>query len=652
MEFSRSADDSLANPAHELTKEISAIRPGVFKAHIQELCNVLQDQAPRPGRPNEPDALDSLKACASFTKRFPKEVSKDPKFIQAMIQFALRGTPAATAKYATSIIMSVPDKKELRMNDLLKQCTTGFKYGSEHFMARLATLSQLMLLAATSLEETADVDPVIDIAIEQVLLANRTGPSADDLDWNPEPDEECEAKTWALKLLVNRLRSYDSAEKAKEAATPVYKLLNKLVVNEGVLTSTSSTPKPHRSWLHMQAAIQLLKLSTTHNFDEYLTPRNFNTLATVAQASLLPVRQGFVNKVQKYLGQDRLPSRFYTTIFLLAFEPNRKLRQDATTWLKARAQLAAKAKRTTFETTFFRLLSLLAHHPDFENSPDELKLSADYILFYLKTIATEANIPLIYHIAQKLRSVKDAIDPEKSENLYVLSELAQTIIGHFADNHGWSMQAYSEKIRYPSGLFKPLPSSEVSLEIAQKQYLSQELVDDLEGHVKDSMRQTKKRKSVDTENADGPNKKQRGAASAVTTNGAAKSKSVTKKAGTKTPKKKRPAKARAESPPPTERRKSGRGAAVVKKDYAEVSDADDDLEMEQWEDGAEAEEEGDESESEGEENGNGDMEVAAPRESITVKKTPASKRTKPPAKAATADESDDELSEPPESDDD
>jgi len=363
MEFSRSADDSLANPAHELTKEVSSVRPGVFKAHIQELCNVLQDQAPRPGRPNEADALDSLKACASFAKRFPKEVSKDPNFIQAMTQFALRGTPAATAKYATSIIMSVPDKKELRMNDLLKQCTTSFTYGSEHFMARLATLSQLMLLAATSLEETADVDPVIDIAIEQVLLANRISPSTEDPDWNPQPDEECEAKTWALKLLVNRLRSYDSAEKAKEAATPVYKLLNKLVVNEGELTATSSTPKPHRSWLHMQAAIQLLKLSTTHNFDEYLTPRSFNTLATVAQASLLPVRQGFVNKVQKYLGQDRLPSRFYTTIFLLTFEPNRKLRQDATTWLKARAQLATKAKKTTFETTFFRLLSLLAHPP-------------------------------------------------------------------------------------------------------------------------------------------------------------------------------------------------------------------------------------------------------------------------------------------------
>lgn len=56
MEFSRSADDSLAEPAHELTKEISSVRPGVFKAHIQELCAVLQDQAPRPGRPNDADS--------------------------------------------------------------------------------------------------------------------------------------------------------------------------------------------------------------------------------------------------------------------------------------------------------------------------------------------------------------------------------------------------------------------------------------------------------------------------------------------------------------------------------------------------------------------------------------------------------------------
>jgi len=490
MEFSQSPDEGLAAPAHELLKNISAHRPGVFKAHIQELCRVLQDQAPRPGRDNDFDALDSMKACASFAKRFAKEVSRDPKFIQALMQYATLGSPPAAAKYATAIIMTISDKKELHMKELLKQCVKGFEYGSAHFLARLACLSQLMLSASTCLDEEKDVDPVIDIAIKEILSHNRTEASEDDSDNFDQPDEECQAKTWALKLLVNRLRSFDSASHAKDASPHVYNLLNKLIVQEGDLIT--GTPKSHRSYLHLQAALRLLKLSCTRDFDHVLTPQNFITLATVAQTQSSPIRQAFVTKIQKYLGQGRLPSRFYTIIFLLQFEPTKQLRQDSMTWLKARSQMFAKAKSTTFEVVFSRLLSLLAHHPDFENNVEDLKSSAMYIMFYLKAVATQDNISLIYFLAQRVRGVKDAIDPTRSENLYIMSELAQVIIGHFADIHGWSMQAYSGKVGLPKELFDRLHSSEGGHELATKQFLPQELVDDLEALVKESLRPPKK----------------------------------------------------------------------------------------------------------------------------------------------------------------
>jgi sister-chromatid-cohesion protein PDS5 len=493
MEISQSADDSLSAAANELLKVVSSHRPGVFKAHIQELCRVLQDQAPRGGRENEIEALDSLKACASFAKRFPKEVSNDPKFVQALIQYAIRGTPAACAKYATAIIMRTSAKKELNMQNLLKQCLHGFVYGTEHFMARLAAMSQLMLSAETHLRDGEDVDPVIDIAIKQVLSENRTSIPEDDPEWLDQPDEECEAKSWALKLLVNRLKSFGRASAAQGAAKNVYTLLNRLIVQEGELITGATSPKAHRSWLLLQASIQMLKLSSTEDLDRLLTPKSFNRLAILAQFPNSHVRQGFVDKIRKYIGQGKLPSRFYAITFLLAFEPSKKLRADTVTWLKARAQLYAKAsKSTTFEAVFARLISLLAHHPDFESTSEELKTSARYILFYLQAVASEDNIPLIYHYAQRVKGVIDAIDPDKSENLYVVSELAQILIGHFADNHGWSMQSYTGKVGLPGGLFDRLPTHEAAQEIATKQFLPQELVDDLEGLVKDYLRTSKK----------------------------------------------------------------------------------------------------------------------------------------------------------------
>ncbi|KAF2084099.1 putative sister chromatid cohesion and DNA repair protein [Saccharata proteae CBS 121410] len=660
IEFSRTDNKGLGSTAHEVLKEISARSPDVFRGYIQQMCRSLETEAPTAKKPNGLGAVDDLKACAGFARRFPKDVPTDRKFMQSMISFAQYGNPPKAAKYGVSIIMSCADKKEMHARDILHHCTKNFKYGEGHYLAKLAALSQLMLLGSKEIEE--QIEDVVDIAISKVLLKHTPVDETNDPEWTEEPDEDCTAKMWALKILVNRLRGLSEEDSVKEVSVPVYQLLNKLIANKGELSKKSPSPAAQKNRLRLLAAQLLLKLCRERRFDALLHPRDFNALATVVQDPCLPVRDRFTKKLMKYLGQDTLPRRFYPIIFLLAFEPEARLRTSAVTWIRARNAAFAKIKDYVFENSFARFISLLAHHPDFDREPDNLRDFVQYILFYLKSVANDDNISLIYHIAQRVKSVADGIETEgpaaatASENLYCLSDLAQAVIQRFRDAQGWSMQAYPTKARMPADVFKHLEGGhERAQEIAEKQYVPEELVEELDGLVRGSLRaKSKKRKSDHNDSHNRLTKRTK-----TSTDGTAISKprkTANKAARTPKPKKIR----NAESAPSSEIRRSGRNAG--NKSYVELSDEEEegegDVEMEE-------QDEDDETEGEGGEEGE-------PRSSQTVQETPAKKRGGAAVGrgrgrgAATrngngkakgkvdvqADSDDEELSDPPEDDED
>ena len=410
--------------AQDILQDISARTPEVLKGHIKEMCRALQEDAPSNSKSNSIAAVDSLKACAGFARRFPKEIPQDRKFVQAMTNYALHGSPPETAKHAVSIIMAASEKKEVVAKDLVHQCVKNFAFGKGGFLSRLAALSQLWLLAPTEIDE--DGDAVIDIAIKEVLLKVRS-PSkepADAYEWSETVDEECEAKCWALKILVNRLRSHEKPSTLAEVTQPIYTLLDNLISKEGELSSspTNLTPPTHKSRLRLLAARLYLKLSTLRGHEALLGAKSFNKLAEVAQDGLLEVRKNFINRLTKYLATNKIPQRFFTIIFLLAFEPDKKFKSDSMIWIRSRVAFfrdvrlslgsntaasvdpasdeppASKSivrARTVLEGIFARLISLLAYHPDYPRSSEEFEDFARYILFYLDTVANNENISLI-----------------------------------------------------------------------------------------------------------------------------------------------------------------------------------------------------------------------------------------------------------------
>ncbi|ERF71245.1 hypothetical protein EPUS_08163 [Endocarpon pusillum Z07020] len=624
MRISRSDEKGLADAAHEMLKEISTRTPEVLRTHVQELCKDLESTAPDDSNPEEPSAADMLKACAEFARRFPAEVPRDRKFMVAMTNYALFSRSPRAAKHAVSIIMAGAEKKEMYAKELIQKATTSCTHSSPHFLARLATISQINLLAPKAAD--AESDTIIRITMQETLLHNRQ--PALDLDsytWSTSQDEETRAKELALKCLVNFLRSHlDDESSFMESATPIYEMLTRLIEQEGELSDLKDTPASQKSYLRLTASRFLLKLcSKGRACEDLVTPHMFNAVGLVAQDRLPGVRAGFITQLKKYLALERLNYRWYTVLFLTAFEPERSLKNDTIAWLKSRGQALARKQQAQslsktghqniMELLFARLLSLLAHHPDFpekgsETFDSEFVDFAQYIIFYLTAVGNEDNLSLIFHVAQRVKQTQDAVTgtPEASERLYVLSDLAQATIRHYADflshQKGHSananiLQTWPGKLRLPLGLFAALPNHDAAQQIADRNYLPEEVAEDLERIIKATLKPNKsstslkhsekKRKSEtkeaaadESEEEDESKRAKRAKKTALPVRKA--SKSGTSKAKTPRPNKKRKSD---DDVPSSEQpaRKSSRKSGAQATNYAERDSEDDDKEMERWE---------------------------------------------------------------------
>lgn len=67
------------------------------------------------------------------------------------------------------------------------------------------------------------------------------------------------------------------------------------------------------------------------------------------------------------------------------------------------------------EKTFPRLLHLLAHHTDFSTNANDLDDIVNYLTFYLDCVGMADNYALFFHLAQRVKQARDALEPDKSE---------------------------------------------------------------------------------------------------------------------------------------------------------------------------------------------------------------------------------------------
>ncbi|TWU76747.1 hypothetical protein ED733_004271 [Metarhizium rileyi] len=603
MDYSKSDKEGFAAVAHLVLNDISQRNPEIFKAHAEDLRREIIEQVPSDKKNSDPAVVDILKAYSSYAKKYPKDINYDRTFTQTLMSYAQYASPPRAAKYAVNILLAKgDDKSKVTATNLLRNIMKGLEYGSPHFLARLASISQLERLVPSV---TADSDEAIrDLTINQILRQVQTDATDKDPSWvdDADMDGELQAKCLSLRILVNQALATEKEPNAEERVKVVFKLLRTFVVMEGEFCKTKDTPLHHKKRLRLLAGLLMLKLCTVKAYDEILEPTSFNKMAELVQDSELQVRRQFMEKLQNYLTRGKLKPRFHTILFLVAFEPATDLKNRVETWIRSRARYYDEKKQRVMEALMGRLIALLAHHPDYNAELDDLVDFANYFLFYLNAVATEDNISLIYRYTERVKQVQDGINPKASDNLYVLSDLASTVIRKYQERRSWIFQAHPDKVGVPSGLYTALPSAEVAQQIAKKLYIPDEIDERLDNLLR-AMDRKKKRKSIH-EHGDPPAKRPKTQVKTVIREksklGSSKRSSKKSAKPKKVPK---PKKQKEESTTPSERRRSGRAHKVS--DYKERADEDDEEEMlegvAEWdygEDDSDAEESGSDEDSE------------------------------------------------------
>lgn len=550
MEIARTDDLGLGHAAQEILREISSKAPEVLKSHIQALCSELEESVPSATTFEEPGAADTLKACAQYARKYPHEVPQERKFLTAMTSFALYSKSPRAAKHAVSIALTVAERKEMYAKEILSKALKDCRPGSPNFLSRLAAIGQVCKLvpAVANAEDAA----IFKLTVGEILHQNRSPSKKRDEDaWDALADEETQSKELALKVVVNRCRALDDKENPEEftrQSKPVFELLMMLITQQGEISTSEDTPPAQRNRLRLAAAKLILKLcSKKTKFEQMITPERFNEMALIVVNPPYDVRAGFVNQIKKYLGPDKLNHRWFTILFLLAFEPGHELRDTTMTWLRSRGQNFAtqqseaklgdkRLHSNVIEHIFARLISVMAHHPDYPVDDatfgDDLLDFSRYLVFYMFSVANEENLSLIFHVAQRIKQMRDNIsgDDAHSEHLWVLSDLAQAVIRNYADlmpGHSKGanlLQTWPGTATMPRSLFKPMSNHEQAQQVVEKNYLPEDtalglekfmktVIKDLKGTATKRTAQAndKKRKSgsVDPEDADEKPKKKK-----------------------------------------------------------------------------------------------------------------------------------------------
>ncbi|KAK5952421.1 Sister chromatid cohesion protein pds5 [Knufia fluminis] len=619
MEYAKSDDIGFAETAQEVLREISEKVPEVMKTHIQELCKELQEAAPSEKEAESLTAVDSLKACAAFAKRFPDEVPKDRKFVVAMMNFVLYSTSPKAAKHAASIVLTTSDKQEFHAKEILTKAIRRYDSEAKNKLAQLSAIAQVCLHSPTA--ANAEDDQILNIAITNTLLKNQS-PRSEAYEpnaWDEDIDEETAAKQLALKILVNRCRSGDenSKESFDTLAISVMDILVEIIRKDGEYAPTQDTPSTQRNHLRLTAGRSVIKLCRYKlRCEELVTPEMFMDVAWMIMNRPHAVRRGLIHSLKKYLTTTKLNSRWITPLFLTAYEPDTVLFTSTVAWLRSRTAFHARQQKqarvagdkktpvqNVIETQFARLLSLLVYHPDYPSKDDpayeaDLLDLSKFIIHYLQSCANEENLSLIFHIAQRTKQAADAISKSDKvdERLYTLSDLAQTTIRNYADQMPGSakganlLQTWPGKAHLPASLFKPINGHAKAQEIVSKNYLPEEVAGELEQVVRKWVKVVKQggnpnvRKAVTA----GGDKKRKSSVSIdldddeVASARKSAKKSRTKKASTALPIRKtpNPKKRKSEAVMSVEQpsRKSARTSTAKKVAYNESDEDEDDAE--------------------------------------------------------------------------
>ncbi|KAG0218346.1 hypothetical protein BGX33_007671 [Mortierella sp. NVP41] len=447
----------------ELLRSISPIFPAIFVDHLAEITALLRDST-------FAGASDALQTLAEFAKQFPKSVPADDKAKETLRTFLQSGT-IAQATDATIVLASIANNDRM-CRDIAEKSSERLEISSPHLLKNLAILSQITLYCPQVFESISG--DVVAFIMKKLLMTNtpeqETQYDATE-DWveKTELDQYSLSKIMGLKVLVNRaiVLLESDPESAQNAVRPVFQLLWTIINQEGELVGEKNTNAVMKSHLRLNAARFVIKLTRGRpRYEKLVTVSNYRRLALVIQDPVYRVRHGLASRIMKYLRAKELHIRYLAVLLLAAHEPELEWRMQIQKFLthQSKNQAIASDEDDVFGG------------PRVTHTVEDLNLAARYIEFYMDTMANSENISLVFYIASLLKTVRFASINENTENLYVLSDLAQYLIQERCRSHGWTLTSYPGQVKLPRELFSPLAQTEMSVEISKRSYLSNEWI--------------------------------------------------------------------------------------------------------------------------------------------------------------------------------
>ncbi|KAJ7057849.1 hypothetical protein C8F01DRAFT_1151285 [Mycena amicta] len=431
----------------------------LFKSHgphVGELIKGIADE-------KHPRLVEiALQALASLVRRDDKAVAVDKlRYFEHLSKVAARFLAfAKRPSLCIEVIETIADSLGQTIPEVL--------------VAHVAVLAQFARYAPDAFEHKSDV--LMSFLIKDLLMVP-THPLDDEMDTDEEWADETEisdnlrAKILAIKVCRNRSLAHAASQNAVDISTPVLKLLATLLHNGGSILPDSGEDKKVMSRMRLQAAISLLHLSTVTDYVKEIVKR-FLKLALVVQDLCYDVRIAFLKKVITLASAQKLPAQYNVIPFLTVHDPEKDVQSMAASYIRGTIDKLPTPKRVQLmEMMFIRLLHFLAHHPDFGTAEDEMYDIAKRSRF-------------LYHLAMKGKTIQDAESQEYTNNLYVISELAQELIKVSAHNRGYSISTYPRKVKLPRDILQALPNVEVS-----KKCIS----DEMQAWVKDQFTLSKER---------------------------------------------------------------------------------------------------------------------------------------------------------------
>ncbi|SCU92079.1 LAFA_0F07866g1_1 [Lachancea sp. 'fantastica'] len=510
------ADDEESSLRRQLVDSISIIKPRIFKGQVKHLMESILSLEVNQSEKTSLSLSEVMKTLYKVSKGMPECINTAKSIFLDKLEELAKGDAIFVAKYAVKLLSLLEDPLGYFIR--IKETILPLDSKSHSFTANLMVLSQILKRKAELLE--SDSTEIVSLLIKDVLLANEmVGDKEGQQHWitfsdmcNEESFHPLASKVLSLKLFSNKLRALapevDGDEMAQAFTARILKLFFYLIASGGELVMEDSenypTPNNYQNQLRCTAGLQVLKLARVPQLGTYINPDDISRLVNLVEDESIEVRNLFIGKLKDYVGEETVSIKYLPLIFFTAYEPDAALKSSTSMWINSTLSKESFRKGTFFERALPRLVHLIAHHPDVAEGLEgsgatllsSLNTAIGYLVYYFHSVANATNLALLYYLAGRIKQYRDRVgdepDVSKSKSneqnrevkefdqgIYVISELAQLVIGQLKDFCQWNLASYPGKLNLPSDLFEPFDTIEDARKNVFGAYLNSEALTDL-----------------------------------------------------------------------------------------------------------------------------------------------------------------------------